>query len=935
MSRLRSAVVIAVIVVASSPFPGRAADENRNAGRARAEKLFTLKVLPLLKSKCCACHGANAKDVKGEFDVRSRAALLKGGESGKAAILPGQPAKSPLYRAVKWQGLEMPPKKNDRLNAKQVEWIRRWIAAGAPWPDEKRRRELLKSEWSQPATRDGVLVRTSGGLSGEWTYRRYKPSHLWAFRPVREPAVPKIAGASHPVDAFVRRRLAAAGLKPAPRADRRALIRRATFDLLGLPPTPVQIESFLNDSSPDAWPKLIERLLASPAYGEKWGQHWLDVTRYADTSGLSNDWERSNAWRYRDYVVRSFNADKPFNRFILEQIAGDELKPGDSEMRIAVGYLRMGPWEHTGMVPESVSRQQYLDDVVNAVGQTFLSLPLRCAKCHDHKFDPIPTRDYYRVYAAFATTQPVERPAAFLKSENRKRFAEGRKRLQKLVAWAEADVAKINAKEARAGREWAKRKGIPFVPRTFKNNDVPENRKPPRHIGLSYQDQGFFKVRRQDARIWARRLERYRPLAQSVYSGGFVRQNSQRLRIPEKPRERKQAQLLPRSHIYRGGNVNSPLDRVSPGVLSAVPNHPANSDATDPWRLPGGMSGRRLALARWIADTNNPLTTRSIVNRIWQHHFGVGIAANANNFGNTGAMPTHPRLLDWLAARFVKDGWSVKKMHRLIMTSQTYQQSCRHPQIEAVKNADPSGTLLARFRPRRLTAEELRDGMLAVTGELNREVGGLPIFPEINREVALAPRMLQSSLAPAYQPSRTPAERNRRSIYVYRCRGLADPLSNVFNKPTSNDSCERRDSSSVTPQVFALMNSDAATKRSLAFALRLEKERTTASERIDRAVRLAFGRKPTKAEQRTLGNYLQTMIAYHRRHPPKAKQPPTKITRSVVEEMSGLAFDYVERLDLYENYVPDPQPSKVSAETRALADVCLVLLNANEFLYVY
>jgi hypothetical protein len=713
------------------------------------------------------------------------------------------------------------------------------------------------------------------------------------------------------------------------------LIRRASFDLLGLPPTPNQINTYLADDSPNAWAKLIDRMLASPAYGEKWGQHWLDVTRYADTSGFSNDWERSNAWRYRDYVVRSFNNDKPYNRFILEQIAGDAITGRNAEMNIALGFLRMGPWEHTGMVPESLSRQQYLDDVTNAIGQTFLSLPLRCAKCHDHKFDPIPTRDYYRIYAALSTTQPVERRAEFLKEENLARFKKGRERLEKLLAWANTDVAKINAKEAKAGREWAKKKGIPFYARIYKNNNIPEEKKPPRHIGLTYEDQGFFKVRRQDARIWTRRLERYALMSQSVYNAGYVRQNSQKLRVSSKLTDLKRSTQLPNSHIYSGGNVYSLLEKVTPGVLSAV-SHPINKrKVADPWKIVTSMDGRRHALAIWIANKNNPLTTRSIVNRIWQYHFGKGIAANPNNFGTTGEKPTHPELLDWLAMRFVNDGWSMKSMHRLMMTSQTYRQASQHPDVAQLKLKDPGNSLLAQFRSRRLTAEELRDTMLSVTGELNREVGGLPIFPEINREVALAPRMLQSSLAPAYQPSQTPAERNRRSIYIYRCRGLADPLSDVFNKPTADDSCERRDSSSVTPQVFAMMNSNAATSRSLAFAIRLEKEAKSLPNRIDRAIRLAFHRGPTNAEKTILQSYVTKMIVHHKRHQPKPEILPTKVKRSVVEELSGLAFDYIERLDQHENYHPGPQAWKLSAETRALADMCLVLFNANEFLYVY
>ncbi|GAB4156822.1 MAG: PSD1 and planctomycete cytochrome C domain-containing protein [Planctomycetaceae bacterium] len=910
-------------------------DAKRDVDHEKAERHFTLKVLPLLKSKCLACHGGNPKDIKGKYDLRTRQAALKGGESDEAAIVPGSPKKSPLFQAILWQDREMPPKENDRLTKVQIEIIRQWILDGAIWPGEARQKEIRKAEWSREKTDEGILVKTSGGLNDEWTYRRYQPDDLWAFQPLKKVTVPKVPGISHPIDAFIRTRLKLAGLSPASQADKLTLLRRATYDLHGLPPTPKQVQQFLSDKSPNAWKKLIDRLLASPAYGEKWAQHWLDVVRYADTAGFSNDWERSNAWRYRDYVIRSFNQDKSYRQFIMEQIAGDELDPDNPEMMIAVGFLRMGPWEHTPMLPEKVSRQQFLDDLTNAIGQTFLSLPLRCAKCHDHKFDPIPTRDYYRIYAALSTTHPAERRVPFLKSENLNRFKQGRQLVQLRLDRAKKDLAVINAKEEKAGREWARKRGIPYIPRTYKNNHIPEDKKPPRHIGLSYFDQGYFKVRRQDVRIWTRRLERYQPMAQSVFNGGYHVQQSVMLRTPEENKRVKISKSPPQIHILQGGDVHTPMDPVTPGVLSAVSFTGNSKPNSARWDLPKTMSGRRAALAKWIADPRNPLTTRSIVNRIWQYHFGTGLAANANNFGKTGSKPTHPELLDWLAARFIREGWSFKQMHRLIMTSQTYRQSSRYPDFKLLMEKDPSEKLLARFRPRRLTSEELRDSLLTVTGEMNWERGGLPIFPEINREVALAPRMLQSTLAPAYVPSRTPAERNRRSIYIYRSRGLADPFSEVFNKPNADESCERRDSSTVTPQVFMLMNSDRMTKRSLAFALRLQKECKTVPAQIERAFRLAFGRSATAREQAILQRYRNKMVAYHRTKQPKPETFPLKITRSVVEEMSGLAFDYTELLDGYKNYVPDPDPAKQSAETRALADVCQVLLNTNEFLYVY
>ncbi|MHC4996158.1 MAG: DUF1553 domain-containing protein, partial [Planctomycetota bacterium] len=348
-----------------------------------------------------------------------------------------------------------------------------------------------------------------------------------------------------------------------------------------------------------------------------------------------------------------------------------------------------------------------------------------------------------------------------------------------------------------------------------------------------------------------------------------------------------------------------------------------------------GIHGRRLTLAKWIADDNNPLTLRSIVNRVWQGHFGIGLSATANNFGVKGAKPTHPQLLDYLASSFVRNGWSIKWLHKTIMTSATYRQSAEHPDLDRLQTADPNNHLLAHFPPRRLTAEELRDSLLAVTGELNPEMGGLPIRPEINMEVALQPRMIQFSLAPSYQPSPTPKQRNRRTIYAYRTRGQADPFLEVFNKPNPNESCEVRNAASVSPQAFTLMNSDIMTDRSIAFALRVQKEAKAPAGQIRRAFQLALGRNPDKAESQRLLSFYRDMIEHHTTHLPEPVVYPTRLTQSLVEEFSGKPFDYNEILPILRDYTPDTKPEDVDPETRAMADICLLLFNANEFVYVY
>jgi hypothetical protein len=908
---------------------------------------FTLKVLPLLNEKCLACHGGKPDEIEGEYDLRSRESAIQGGESGDDAIVLGDPEASPFFQAVNWDGLEMPPKENDRLSAEQIEIVRRWIAAGAPWPDADAQEKIRAQEWSVERNEDGVLVSTSGGLADEWTYRRYDEQNIWAFRPVQT----KFAFGS--VDEFINAPLQEAQINPAPPAEPVQLLRRAYFDLIGLPPTPEEIEQFQQAWKADAkqaWSDTIDRLLASEHYGERWGQHWLDVVRYADTGGLSNDYERSNAWRYRDYVIRSFNDDKPYNQFVVEQIAGDELaeklKEKDAsqnsalsflnlktvdpaELVVATGFLRMGPWE-TAMIPQEEARQLFRDDVVHSIGQSFLSTPMRCCKCHDHKFDPIPTRDYYRMYATISATQPAEMPASFLTEENRAGFEEGLELVESLHQFADERRLELYEKQEAAAKKWYEEHNLPYKDDNARKND-PEDQKPPRYVGLDEDEKGRLKVREQDCWIWERSKERYQELAQSVFNGPDLWQDAKKLRAPKKMNENWQ----PKSFIHLGGAYTAHGPEVTPGVLSGCGIPVPGAPDDDPYALTNDLSGRRLGLALWIADPRNPLTARSIVNRIWQYHFGRGISATANNFGAKGAKPTHPELLDWLTQDFLENGWTIKRMHRLIMLSDAYQRSTSHPDLEKLSTVDPDNKLLARFLPRRLTAEELRDNLLATTGELNPEVGGLPVFPEINMEVALQPRMIQFSIAPAYQPSKTPEQRNRRTIYAYRVRGQADPFLEVMNKPNPNDSCDFRDSAAVSPQAFTLLNSDIIHDRSIALAQRIQKDANTLDAQIQRAFQLALGRAASKSEQERLLEYVQEMTDYHQQAKPEPTQYPTKITRSLVEEFSGQTFEYEEWLPVFEEYTADAKAADVDAKTRALADLCLILFNTNEFVYVY
>ncbi|HSG69330.1 MAG TPA: PSD1 and planctomycete cytochrome C domain-containing protein, partial [Planctomycetaceae bacterium] len=873
----------------------------------------------LLKSKCWACHGDDPKgELKGKLDLKTRASMLKGGESGESALVPGKPDESLLFQAINWDGYEMPPKENDRLTKTEIDDFREWIRSGAPWPEEER---LVKIQSELRETAAGVAVVTSGGQSEDWTQRRYDPVDLWAYQPISQPAVPELS--TNPVDAFIDVRLKQANLIRAAKADKLTLIRRATFDLTGLPATPAEVRDFLKDESPNAFENVVDRLLASPHYGEQMARHWLDVVRYADTAGFSNDFERPNAWRYRDYVIRSFNRDKPFDQFIYEQLAGDEIleerdrqngaasksfdltpfeNSSPSELLVAAGYLRMGPWEHTGMSVMALTRQQFLDDVVNSVGEAFLGTTLRCCKCHDHKFDPMPTLDYYRMQAIFAPVQFAERDAPFQDFESTAGLEEQKSRILKLI---EDPGVELHIHENATERE------------------------------IEDAMKGVTKVINKQTSIRQRQQYRYEPLAFSVYNGPIdekYRSNNARHPMPGPKQRTGEVQQVA---LLRGGALETPGDIVTPGVLSAIPGSNDLSNKTEWNSIPNDLHGRRLALARWIASPENPLTSRVIVNRIWQWHFGTGIAGNPNNFGKTGKKPSHPELLDWLAADFLGHGWTLKRMHRQIMLSETYQQSGQPADPELSAKADPANKLLSWFPPRRLSAEEIRDSMLAVSGELNPEMFGVPIRPAINREVAFQPRHVMGSVAPAYQPSRTPAERNRRTIYALKVRTLRDPMLEVFDQPNADNSCERRDSSTVTPQVFGLFNAQNSYDRALAMATRLSEETGQPEKRGQKAFELAYGRQPAAEELAACLAHVRHLTAHHREHPAERQQFPPYIVREMVEEMTGITFQWREQLDVYQQYVPDRQAADASPEIRAWADLCLVLMNSNEFLYVY
>jgi len=762
----------------------------------------------ILRERCAGCHGVAG--MQGKLDLRTREGALRGGVHG-AAVVPGDAEQSLLVKAVEGRGLPpMPPA--GALAASEIRLLREWIAGGAKWDAE------LPSNPRWPL----------------------KPEDVWAFQPLRKPA-----GSS--VDEFINARLKG---KAAPRADKLTLLRRATYDLTGLPPEQSEIDAFVADKSANAFAKVVERLLASPRYGERWGRHWLDVVRYADTDGYSNDFERPNAWRYRDYVIRSFQNDKPYDRFVMEQIAGDEWKPGDVEATLATGFLRMGPWEHTGMSVAAITRQAWLDDVTHNTAATFLGLTAGCARCHDHKFDPIPTREYYGMQAAFASTQFAQRPAPFLPSEQRADFAAGLEQAQKLNAHYSdlAEALKNATDKADLERE---------------------------------------RIHRKRAEIAKRATTRYRPAAFSVET---------------KPAEE--------TFILTAGNLRSPGEKVSPMVLSAAFRYNARAKV----ELPESAESRRLTLAKWIANAENPLTARVMVNRIWQYHFGRGIAGNPNNLGKMGKKPSHPELLDWLAVRFIETGWSVKAMHRVMMLSEAYQRQA------GAENEDYSA-----FAPRRLEAEELRDSVLAISGELSLDAGGPGTFPEIHQDVANQARLIMGTLAPPYEPSPRRSQRNRRTIYTFQKRGIGDPMLEVFNSASLNDSCEQREASTVPLQAFTLLNGKFSRDMSLALAARVAGDPDAVGSLFLRILKRA----PSVAERSKMTALLARPLG-----PAPALQVRRPLVRSLVGEHTGKQFDYQEEA-LGEPYEENLHASQVSLRVRALAEVALVLFNTSEFVYVY
>jgi hypothetical protein len=606
----------------------------------------------------------------------------------------------------------------------------------------------------------------------------------WAFVKRSQPQIPQFTAAAdrtwirNPVDAFILARLKKDGLRPAPRADRATLIRRLYFDLTGLPPSPREVEEF--DGSPESYSRLVERLLASPRYGERWGQHWLDVVRFAETDGFEYDTHRKDAWRYRDYVIRAFIDDKPYDRFLLEQLAGDEIDPGRDETVIASGFNRLGPLrKNAGNQEVASSRNEVLTEMTNIVGSAFLGVTLGCARCHDHMFDPIKQSDYYRIQAYFSAVH-------------------------------EKDILRATSEEQAAWKA--------------KVEPIEQEIKRLRSAMRGTKDE---KRQELEKKIEAAQERMPEPLP-ALFS------------VTNEPEKRSPIHLLARGDYQKRG---APVGMRPLGIL--LPEGTPELPATTPQP--------RAELAKWIAEPDNPLPSRVMANRIWHYHFGRGIVATPNDFGRQGMRPTHPELLDYLANEFVTGGFTVKRMHRLILLSNTYQQASAVANPPAMAK-DPENTLLWKFNRRRLEAEEIRDAMLAVSGNLNLKMGGPSVIVPIDKELVNA----------LYKPSQwavspDPSEHARRSVYLIAKRNLRLPFMEVFDAPDAQVSCARRESSTHAPQALELLNGDLANRQAAVLAARLESEAgPDARKQVELAYRLIAGRAPKLQEMQVALSFLKS-----------------------------------------------------------------------------
>ena len=768
--------------------------------------------LALLEQHCVPCHGG--EKTKAGFDLTTHAALLRGGESGAAVVL-GRPELSLFQRMITHEEEPGMPHKKDKLPEAEIAIIAAWIRDGAIYTRELRQAEIVA----------GGAAPTRAAFALTEADRAH-----WAFQPVVRPKLPVVKQAAwpkSPLDTFILAGLEAKGSSPAVPANREVLIRRVTLDLVGLPPTLAEIDAFVRDASPRAYETLVDRLLASPHYGERWGRHWLDLARFAESDGFEHDAARPNAWRYRDYVVRAFNADKPYDRFIREQLAGDELFPGDPDAQIATAFNLLGP-DMVDSADQVQRRRNTLNDMTDTTALALLGLTVGCARCHDHKFEPIAQRDYYRLQAFFTAAKfrhdlPVPTAAESHAHEMAMAaYGEQTKAVQTQIfaleepprkTLLERKLAKLSP-EAQAAHRVAKEQRT-----TEQENQVLETA----HLVAVTAKEIGAAMKKPDRDRHAVLLAELKPFPKSrPLPATLALQNG----APAK------------THVLHRGDYNQPGDEVRAGfpqVLSGV-----GAGASEP------AENVRAPLAHWVASEAHPLTARVMVNRIWQHHFGRGLVGTPSDFGTHGQKPTHPALLDWLAAEFTARGWSVKAMHRLMLLSATYQQASTIAAAERVH--DPENRLYGRMNRLRIEGEVIRDSLLAISGELNLKVGGPGVFPPIPKELFEG--------AKGWIASTDPRDHTRRSLYIFARRNLRFPFLEVFDAPDNNLSCSARERSTTAPQSLTLLNAEEVLAAAARTAERLTEAADSPEARVTLAYRLIIGRPPTAVERRLSVEFL-------------------------------------------------------------------------------
>ncbi len=836
-------------------------------------------IRPIFKEHCFDCHGARA-DVEGGLDLRLVRLMVQGGESGPA-IEPGQPAESLLLQRIK--AGEMPPTGKPVSN-EQIMTIENWIAAGA------------STAMPEPDQIDPGIGITPG------------EREFWSFQPIERPDIPQFASTDRlrtPIDALVLEKLQAQGLGFSADADKRALIKRLYFDLLGLPPTPQEVASFLADQSFGAYETLVDRLLDSPHYGERWARHWLDVAGYADSEGYTDaDADRPWAYFYRDYVIRALNADKPFDQFIHEQLAGDELVPlphqnltqEQIDQLTATGFLRLAADGTGSGANDEAARNQTIADTIKIVSTSLLGLSVGCAQCHDHRYDPIPQQDYYALRAVLEPAldwknwrTPAQRLVSLYTDQDRAKATQ-------IEAEAQAIIAEKNEKQREyiheaLEQELSKQPGEIRDQLRAAYTSAGDQRSPAQQqllkqypsvnisAGNLYQyNQGHADhLKAYDQRIAETRARK--PVEQ------FLRV------LDEVPGQ------IPQTFVFHRGEFAQPTDPVAPAALSisAAPGQRLTINANDPARP---SSGRRLAYARWLTNPEHPLVARVLVNRVWMHHFGRGIVGTPADFGVLGQRPTHPKLLDWLASEFIASGWSLKQLHKSILTSTVYRQtSVADPEKLAV---DPTNRLYWKWPVIRLDAESVRDRILATSGVLDEQMFG----PPVNVKADDTGQVIVDG------------DQSRRSLYVRVKRTQPLAILNAFDAPVMEVNCESRSTSTVTPQSLMLMNSDFILSHARKFAERVGAE-------VDTAIDVANSESGLHGQN---GEFLLAVARINHAFELAYCRPVTETELSIALKFLANQMAYLK------NNAADQKNE--SAMLQAMTNLCQVLLGSSEFLYV-